>query len=360
MEPRSGDRGIQQRGADRNGFPALLSPRSAFYQIDNRPDRFRGSDSGRIPLRRRRWASPAALADKHRFTGYERDAETGIDYAMNRHYVSANGRFMQPDVLSGSIGNPQSLNRYSYSLNDPKNLSDPSGLQYVDGGPTGPPGGADPEFNYCTDSDPVYISDINEAVTVTAGDDQVTDQSTLPDDFSEIGPALGPNEQVTVTAGPDNSFISKQGGAVPPGAINIPLRCFGRILAAVNKRFKTHFTQADIVPSYGPHDGNFMNGGGANIVIHAENLPAAQFQAIQLGRYTNLLGILTGIGASLRIAGHGGLDPDAVFSKNNSGGVNSVTFTAHIDTSYAYNPIGLIIHGLVDLAHLFGPRNPCP
>ena len=81
----------------------------------------------------------SGVTDKHRFTDYERDSETGLDYATNRHYVSANGRFMQPDVVGGSTFAPQSLNRYSYSLNDPKNLSDPSGLQYVDGGPDGPP-----------------------------------------------------------------------------------------------------------------------------------------------------------------------------------------------------------------------------
>lgn len=67
-------------------------------------------------------------SEKHRFTNYERDAESGTDYAMNRQHQYANGRFAQPDVVTGTTGDPQSLNRYAYSLNDPVNLADPLGL----------------------------------------------------------------------------------------------------------------------------------------------------------------------------------------------------------------------------------------
>jgi hypothetical protein len=42
--------------------------------------------------------------------------------------VSRLGRFGSPDKHSGSLSNPQSLNRYIYALDDPINLSDPSGL----------------------------------------------------------------------------------------------------------------------------------------------------------------------------------------------------------------------------------------
>ena len=66
--------------------------------------------------------------EKHRFTNYERDAESASDYAMNRQHQYANGRFMQPDRVAGGASNPQSLNRYEYSLNDPVNAADPSGL----------------------------------------------------------------------------------------------------------------------------------------------------------------------------------------------------------------------------------------
>jgi RHS repeat-associated protein len=65
---------------------------------------------------------------KWRFTSYERDAESGNDYAMFRYYSNRLGRFLTPDPLAGSIANPQSLNRYGYVTNDPVNLIDPLGL----------------------------------------------------------------------------------------------------------------------------------------------------------------------------------------------------------------------------------------
>jgi RHS repeat-associated protein len=68
-----------------------------------------------------------STGDKLLFTSYERDAESGNDYAMARYYVNRLGRFSSLGPLSGDTGDPQSLNRYAYTLNDPAGLSDPSG-----------------------------------------------------------------------------------------------------------------------------------------------------------------------------------------------------------------------------------------
>lgn len=67
---------------------------------------------------------------KRHFTSYDRDTESGLDYAVNRYYGQYVGRFTSVDPYSGSndIGNPQSLNRYTYAENDPINLTDPLGL----------------------------------------------------------------------------------------------------------------------------------------------------------------------------------------------------------------------------------------
>jgi RHS repeat-associated protein len=64
-----------------------------------------------------------------RFTTYDRDGNAS-DEAMHRRYNRWHMRFDQPDPYGGSydMTNPQSLNRYSYVLNDPVNFVDPSGL----------------------------------------------------------------------------------------------------------------------------------------------------------------------------------------------------------------------------------------
>jgi RHS repeat-associated protein len=69
-------------------------------------------------------------SEKHRFTSYERDSETGSDYAINRQYSSATGRFNRFDSSGDSyeFATPQSLNRYGYVNNDPTDFVDPSGL----------------------------------------------------------------------------------------------------------------------------------------------------------------------------------------------------------------------------------------
>src|SRR6266571_4764688 len=72
-----------------------------------------------------------ATNDKLLFTTYERDSESGNDYAMMRYSVNRLGRFSSPDPLSGTTGNPQSLNKYAYALNDPGNLRDPLGLDTI-------------------------------------------------------------------------------------------------------------------------------------------------------------------------------------------------------------------------------------
>jgi RHS repeat-associated protein len=69
-----------------------------------------------------------SCTQNYKFAGYERDSETGLDYAHARYYNSRLGRFTSPDPLGGGIGNPQSLNRYSYVRNNPINLTDPSGM----------------------------------------------------------------------------------------------------------------------------------------------------------------------------------------------------------------------------------------
>ncbi len=67
----------------------------------------------------------------HKFTGDERDAETGLDHTWFRQYSSQLGRWMHPDpagLAAVDPTNPQSWNRYAYVLNNPCSLVDPFGL----------------------------------------------------------------------------------------------------------------------------------------------------------------------------------------------------------------------------------------
>jgi RHS repeat-associated protein len=70
---------------------------------------------------------------RQKFTTYDRDAETNLDYAQARMFGSGLGRFTSPDptLLSINGNNPQSFNRYVYVMNNPLLYTDPLGLWEV-------------------------------------------------------------------------------------------------------------------------------------------------------------------------------------------------------------------------------------
>jgi len=74
------------------------------------------------------WLQTTACPPNYKFTSYERDTETGLDYAFARYYSSRLGRFLSTDPLGGSIGDLQSHNAYAYVANNPCNFVDPLGL----------------------------------------------------------------------------------------------------------------------------------------------------------------------------------------------------------------------------------------
>ena len=68
---------------------------------------------------------------RSRYTGKERDTESGLDYFGARYYSSNMGRMMSPDpsgLAYADPTNPQSFNLYSYVLNNPLKFTDPTGL----------------------------------------------------------------------------------------------------------------------------------------------------------------------------------------------------------------------------------------
>jgi RHS repeat-associated protein len=77
---------------------------------------------------------PADERVLQRFTGKEADPETGLDYFGARYLSSAQGRWMSPDwsatpqaVPYADLRDPQTLNLYSYSRNNPLGSADANG-----------------------------------------------------------------------------------------------------------------------------------------------------------------------------------------------------------------------------------------
>lgn len=83
---------------------------------------------------------------RKKFTSYERDNETDLDFAVNRNYASQLGRFIQVDpyniifekekgqdeserkkIFVRFIADPQIWNKFSYVVNNPLKFSDPDG-----------------------------------------------------------------------------------------------------------------------------------------------------------------------------------------------------------------------------------------
>ena len=83
-----------------------------------------------LPYGGARSASGALGTDK-KYTGQRLD-QSGLYYYGARMYDAALGRFISADTVVPGAGNPQSLNRYSYVLNNPLRYVDPSGHTLID------------------------------------------------------------------------------------------------------------------------------------------------------------------------------------------------------------------------------------
>ena len=69
---------------------------------------------------------------RQKFTGYEKDTETQLNFAEARYYNEKHARFttVDPMLASGRSSNPQTFNRYVYGGNNPIMRSDPNGTDW--------------------------------------------------------------------------------------------------------------------------------------------------------------------------------------------------------------------------------------
>jgi len=69
-----------------------------------------------------------------KFSGKERDAESGLDYFGARYYDKAQYRFISVDPVvsrNGALSDPKKWNLYSYCRNNPLNYLDPDGRRLI-------------------------------------------------------------------------------------------------------------------------------------------------------------------------------------------------------------------------------------
>jgi RHS repeat-associated protein len=81
----------------------------------------------------RAWPFGNADGTDQRFTGKERDQETGLGYFGARYFSAAQGRFLSSDPFNAGADptDPQTWNAYAYVRGNPLNLVDPSGMSSI-------------------------------------------------------------------------------------------------------------------------------------------------------------------------------------------------------------------------------------
>ncbi|MCV4776089.1 RHS repeat-associated core domain-containing protein, partial [Escherichia coli] len=115
------------------------------------------------------------------YTGYQKDDESGLEFAQARYYNPMHGRFMSVDPLTASatIRNPQTFNRYAYALNSPYKFTDPLGLIPSSTGACGAwcPGGDSGSFGSRSGYQDVSANFLAEPETITVNLNIVYDAS---------------------------------------------------------------------------------------------------------------------------------------------------------------------------------------
>jgi len=111
--------GLYFRHSDHLGSTSVLS--------DSTGAKVAGSDVVYAPFGEVRTGTESDLSD-FGYTGQRHDDNTGgLMYYGARYYLPGVMRFISADTIVPSMANPQALNRFSYSYNNPINFVDPTG-----------------------------------------------------------------------------------------------------------------------------------------------------------------------------------------------------------------------------------------
>jgi len=139
----------------------------------------------------------------HKFTGHERDGESGLDYMGARYYTSVSGRFMSPDLpfIDQNPANPQSWNLYHYARNNPLAYTDPTGNASAE--------------QYCTIASCQPMEDGSLTSIGASNSMQALFYSLFADVICEVCSG-GVQDTAARSRQPQKSTLARQGTGAPP------------------------------------------------------------------------------------------------------------------------------------------------
>ena len=129
--------GVQWLVTDQLGTPRMIIDESGSLANVKRHDYLPFGEELGAGIGGRTTAQGYSASDgvRQQFTEKERDVETGLDYFGARYFASTQGRFTSADpintVIVEKLVDPQQLNLYQYSRNNPLRFIDPSGMKIV-------------------------------------------------------------------------------------------------------------------------------------------------------------------------------------------------------------------------------------
>ena len=255
----------------------------------------------------------------YHFTGKERDSESGLDNFGARYYVSPWGRFLTPDwaakataVPYAHFGNPQSLNLYSYVVNNPVTTGDPDGHA-----PPGPYRSASGMGDNDTNVD-IFNQDVEQHPANQAA----AEQEKKPEKKDGSAQNTSQNQSQTQT---------QQSQPPSPGQ---------KVLTQVEKEFPDlNVTNVKDLKAHNGHENISVTGSATND------------QMAQIKKTLADNAGLFGPGSRINIEiGNGTYSLHVEFAQfNSSGDTGTVSFQSHIDRGNPNaGPVGLLKHVFVD------------